>query len=249
MSTVRNAVAFLTRFPVANATSDAPGAAAFGLVGAAVGGVAAVPLAVLAGPAGEPWLGAIAAVATMTIVTGGLHLDGLADTSDALSARSAEAAERARKDPRLGAGGVISIVLVVGAEIAALVSVAVGGGAVVAALVLVAVASASRVVPVLASLGLARPGASGATTLGSWFSDRATRAGAALALGSAVLTMVALALAGGALVVVGGTASLVLGYAAAAAIDARRHGLDGDAMGAIVELSVVAGLGVAALAA
>ena len=147
MSTVRSAVALLTRFPVATATTDTPGAAAFGLVGAGVGLVGAIPFALLAGPAGEPWIAAVAAIATMAIVTGAIHLDGLGDTADAVMARDADAAERARKDPHLGTGGVVAILLLVAADVVALVSLAPQGG-IRGGLVLVAVASASRVVPI-----------------------------------------------------------------------------------------------------
>ena len=247
MSTVRNAVALLTRFPVASQETDAPGVAAFGFVGALVGLAGAVPLAALAGPAGEPWLGGIAAIAVMAVVTGALHHDGLADTADALVARDPVAAERARKDPTLGVGGVLSIVLVVAAEVAALTSLVTSLNATIAAAALVAVAATSRVVPVLATLLIARLGARPTVTLGSWFAERVTTTGGALATGSAVLLVAALAAVGGSVVVVGATTAGILGLGVAAAIVALRDGLDGDGMGAIVELSMVAGLAGAAV--
>jgi len=243
---VRDAVALLTRFPVASQETDAPGVAAFGLVGALVGLAGAVPLAALGGPAGEPLLGGIAAIAVIAVVTGALHLDGLADTADALVARDPVAAERARKDPTLGVGGVLSIVLVVAAEVAALTSLVTSLNATVTALVLVAVAATSRVVPVLATLLIAQLGTRSTVTLGSWFAERVTTAGTALAGGSAVVLVAALAEVGGSAVVVGATTAGILGLGAAAAIVALRDGLDGDGMGAIVELSMVAGLAGAA---
>src|SRR3954462_4187346 len=112
MSTVRSALALLTRFPVATATTDTPGAAAFALVGAGVGIVGAIPYAIVAGPLGEPRVGAVAAIAAMAVATGALHLDGLADTADAVMARDRDSAERARKDPRGGAGGVVGLGIV-----------------------------------------------------------------------------------------------------------------------------------------
>ena len=156
MSSVRSAVALLTRFPVATAETDTPGAAAFGLVGAGVGLVGAIPF-VLAGSLGEPWIGAVAVIATMAVVTGALHLDGLADTADAVMARDPEAAERARKDPHVGTGGVVALVLVIAAGVVALVSLGATGsaGAIRGGLVLVAVASASRDVPILVTITLA----------------------------------------------------------------------------------------------
>ena len=55
---------------------------------------------------GHPGPAAISALAIVAILSGGLHLDGLADTSDALAA-PAGAADRARTDPRAGTAGVV----------------------------------------------------------------------------------------------------------------------------------------------
>lgn len=137
----------LTRIPLGVVLTDGPGVAAFGLVGGFVGLVGAVPLVVLAGPLGEPWLGPIAAIGVIAIVTGAMHLDGLADTADALTARDAAAAERARKDPSLGPAGVVAIGLILAGEIAALGSLTGTVGSVVAGCVLVAVAATSGSCP------------------------------------------------------------------------------------------------------
>jgi adenosylcobinamide-GDP ribazoletransferase len=249
MSTVRSAVALLTRFPVATAETDAPGAAAFGLVGAGVGLLGAIPFVLIAGALGEPWIAAVAAVSTMAIVTGALHLDGLADTADAVMARDSEAAERARKDPHIGTGGVVTLLLVVAADIVALVSVAGSGGpdAIRGGLVLVAVASASRVAPVLVTVVLGRLRPAPTTTLGAWFADRVTSADVVLGVASAVLVAAALGLVGGLVVPIVGIATLLAGCVVGAIVVALRGGLDGDGMGALVELAVVAGLIVAAV--
>jgi adenosylcobinamide-GDP ribazoletransferase len=258
MSAVRSAVALLTRLPVATSDTAAPGAAAFGVVGAGVGIAAATPLAVLAGGFGEPWLGAIAAVAMSALLTGGLHLDGLGDTADALMARDADAAERARRDPVLGAGGTIAIVLVVAAQIAALVSLVGTSGAMTTSFTLVGVASVARVAPLIVTLGRrrARPATA---PLGAWFAELVTPSAVGFAGGSAVIIVPALAIGAASLdagagpnpaavVGVGGLAAAGIGTALAIAIVALRRGLDGDGMGAAVELSVVTGLVAAALA-
>ena len=247
MTTVRSAVALLTRFPVATADTDAPGAAAFGLVGTVVGAAGAIPLAALAGPGQEPWLGAIAALAVIAVVTGALHLDGLADTADALVARDAAAAERARKDPTLGVGGVLAIVLVVAAQVVALVSLATSVDGQRAGAVLVGVIVTSRVVPVLAAFAVARMTRPTRPTLGSWFADRVSAPDAIVAAISATLVVGALTLVAGVVVALAGIGAAVLGGLVAAAVVALRRGLDGDGMGAIVELSVVAGLASAAV--
>ncbi len=249
MSTVRGAVTLLTRIPVGVVLTDGPGAAAFGLVGGFVGLVGAVPLVVVAGPLVEPWLGAIVAVATMAVVTGAMHLDGLGDTADALSARDAASAERARKDPSLGPAGVVAIGLVLAGEIAALGSLAGTVGAVATGCVLTAVAAISRILPLIATRLAGRAIADG---LGGWFAQRISAA-AVLVSGVSALSIVLAGawLAGPAswvvIVAAGGTA--LLGAIVAALIVARRGDLDGDGMGAIVELSVVAGLASAACVA
>lgn len=248
MSTVRGAVTLLTRIPVGVVLTDGPGAAAFGLVGGFVGLVGAVPLVVLAGPLAEPWLGAIAAVATIAVVTGAMHLDGLADTADALTAGDAAAAERARKDPALGPAGVVAIGLAMAAEIAALGSLTETVGALATGCVLTAVGAISRILPVLAT----RAAGGVLDGLGAWFAQRITTAAVVFATGSAVVIVLGaawLAAPAGWVVTVAAGGAAVLGALVGSVIVARRGGLDGDGMGAIVELSVLAGLASAALAA
>ena len=89
--TVRAALALLTRLPVRPTDADAGGAVAFPLVGMLVGLCGAVPLGLLAT---EPLLASLLAIAATTILTGALHLDGLADTADALLAPNPVQAER-----------------------------------------------------------------------------------------------------------------------------------------------------------
>jgi adenosylcobinamide-GDP ribazoletransferase len=249
VSTVRGAVTFLTRIPVGVVVADGPGAAAFGLVGAIVGLVGAVPLTLLGGSLAEPWLAAIGAVAAMALVTGAMHLDGLADTADALAAPDPASAERARKDPALGSAGVVAVVLVVAADVAALTSLVGSVGAITGGLALIAVAAASRVVPLVATRVA---GAAAGEGLASWFAARNTTTSVVLAAGTAALVAVAAAwLAGPAawIVAVAAIGAGGLGLGGAAVIVERRGGLDGDGMGAIVELSAVAGLVAAAVVA
>lgn len=58
-----------------------------------------------------PWAGAVAAVLAATFATGGLHIDGLADTADAFGAgKSEERTLHILKDSRLGTYGVLAII-------------------------------------------------------------------------------------------------------------------------------------------
>jgi adenosylcobinamide-GDP ribazoletransferase len=247
METVRGALGLLTRIPVGAALPDRPGAAAFGVVGAAVGGLGAIPLVLVAGPAGEPWLAAIAAIALMTLTTGALHLDGLADTADALLAPDRAAAEWARKDPAVGPGGAIALIIALGAEVAALASL--GGSAPgVAGATLVAIAAASRVVPLVASRLTPTP-AEGAG-LARWFSERISTGDVVLALVSSVLIAAGMAIVAGladgpaaGLGLAAGTGiGVLIGLGQTVAIASMRGGLDGDGMGASIELTTALGL-------
>ena len=238
METMRDAIGLLTRLPVAVAGTDRPGAAAFAVVGAFVGVVGTVPLALLAGPAGEPVLGAIAAIATVATVTGALHLDGLADTADALLARDPVAAERARTDPHLGTGGAIAVVLAIGAEIAALASIAGAAGVALGASALVVVTALSRVAVQTALVRSASPG------LGSWFGATVSRMDAIIAAGTAAVVLTAaMAISGsGWTLLAAAVVELGVGLATVAALVRLRGSLDGDGMGAAIEISMVAGL-------
>jgi adenosylcobinamide-GDP ribazoletransferase len=238
VATVRAAVGLLTRLRIGS-VADVPGAAAFALVGAAVGALAAVAVVLLA-LAGEPVLGAIAAVAVFAAVSGGLHLDGLADTADALVAPDAFAAERAREDPAIGPGGAVALLLVLGAEVAALASVTASWGPVVAASVVVVGGAVSRWLPVLAVVLLQdRVGHDG---LGAWFSDAVSGRDAIVGAVTVAL-MVALGTAlGGWAVGPGALIGIAVGLAATALIVRWRGRLDGDGLGACVEIALTATL-------
>jgi len=245
------AIALLTRIPVRTDGTRA-GAAAFGVVGAVLGLAAAAPLLVFA-----PLPGAVLALAILAVASGALHLDGLADTADALAAPNAEAAERARQDPRVGAAGAVAIVLILGADAAALAQVA-GRSPFIAAATLVAVVAASRAAATVAPFvaGSVRPG------FGRWFAERTSRLDAAAAVGTALVVAAAANLAVRIVAPVrvpapvGATfgpavaclVALVAGGIAAAIVSRLRGGLDGDGCGAVIELSVAAGLLAASVA-
>ena len=68
-----------------------------------------------------------------------------------------------------------------------------------------------------------------------------------VALVSVVIVTVALVPIGGLIVAIAVLATLIAGCAAGAIVVALRGGLDGDGMGALIELSVMAGLIAAAI--
>lgn len=104
-----SAVTFLTIVPLRlrHATDLNAAARWFPVVGAAIGAIAGGVFWATGEPLGSGPV-AVLATAIMVVVTGGIHLDGLADTADALGVRS----DRARRlevmrDPRLGTFGTL----------------------------------------------------------------------------------------------------------------------------------------------
>jgi adenosylcobinamide-GDP ribazoletransferase len=239
------AVGMLTRIPVRRAALDTSGAAAFGLVGALVGGLGAVPVVLLGGLL--PTLAAVLAIGTMALVSGAIHLDGLADTADALLASDPTRAEAARKDPAIGSGGAVALVLVLAMQVAALASITSVAGAAVAGLACIASGAASRSLPVV---GVAIRGQVPlGVGLGAWFSDRTGMVEAATVVLCTVLAAVLIGLvAGSAALTIGVAVGFALGLGSSAVLLRMRGQLDGDLMGATVELGLAATLVATAVA-
>lgn len=262
MTTLLAALVLLTRLPVRRGAASAAagdgsmgagvgaertGAAAFAIAGALVG--AGALAAVLLVGSSEPVLGAVLAVAVMTLLTGALHLDGLADTADALLAGDPRRGEVARKDPAVGPGGVAALILVLGVEIAALASLVESSGALIAGVAAVGAGAVSRTMPVvLARLLRVRATGEG---FGSWFAMRVASADLAIAVTSAAVLVAALAvLVDSSAVFIGAVGGALAGLAGSLAVTRARGRLDGDGMGSAVELTMGATLfGIALVAA
>jgi len=110
------AIQFLTRLPTPQLRDIDPAhlprsAHWFPFVGLFIGALLAAVLWL--GSRIDPWLGALLAVMLWVWITGALHLDGLADMSDALGAahRDRERFLAVLADPHLGTFGVVSLVL------------------------------------------------------------------------------------------------------------------------------------------
>jgi adenosylcobinamide-GDP ribazoletransferase len=227
--------------------------AALGLAGsAALVFVAAGQLSVE-----RQFLGAALAVALLAVATGGLHLDGLADTADGLgSRRPADQALEIMRRSDAGPLGVAALVLVLLVQVSALASLPHGwtgtgwaGTGWTGASGLVLAAVTSRVAVVLATGSpSARPSGFGALVAGR--TSAAVRVASVVAL-LAVVVAAGLALGGVAAAARGAGAALA-GLAVAALLRwaARRRlgGMTGDVFGAIVELSTATVLLVLVLA-
>jgi adenosylcobinamide-GDP ribazoletransferase len=227
------ATAFLTRVPL-GAAIDRPlavGAWAFPLVGAGIGGVAA--LAFLT--AQLLWLGdwpaALAAVSTSAALTGALHEDGLADTADGLfGGHDRETRLAIMRDSRHGTFGVLALVVGVLLRAAALARL---GNTVAAGLALVAAHAVSRALlpAVMRALVPAR-----ADGLGAGAGRPSPAQTAAAAACGVVIALAALGPLRGLLAVIAAAAAV----AAAAGLARRRiGGYTGDVLGAFQQLGEI----------
>ncbi|MCY3648691.1 MAG: adenosylcobinamide-GDP ribazoletransferase [Acidimicrobiaceae bacterium] len=111
---LRGAWAFLTRLPGgAHPETDRDLGRSvpwFPVVGAVVGALSGAVYWALHGPLGAS-LAAVLAVAAGAVATGCFHEDGLADTADALGGTTRQRRLAIMKDPRVGAFGVLALVL------------------------------------------------------------------------------------------------------------------------------------------
>lgn len=193
-----------------------------------------------------PLLAAALAVGTTTLLSRAMHLDGLADTADGLSAsyeRTRALAVMRRGDT--GPAGVAAIVLTLLVQVAALATLLGSAhGAVLAGIALVA----SRLAPAVAArrgVPAARPEGLGATVSGSVSS---VQLGAGT-LGVVLAGALALQLAGSvpyAAVVVLAAALLGAWLVTRRATD-RIGGITGDVIGAAIEIGLAAGLSAASV--
>lgn len=116
MKTLILAIQFMTRLPTPQVRDFKPEmlvacARWFPLVGMLIG--AALLAAVWPASQIDPWLAAWLGALMWVLITGGLHLDGLADVADALGAahRDRERLMAAMKDPHLGSFGVLTLIM------------------------------------------------------------------------------------------------------------------------------------------
>ncbi|MGV9286022.1 adenosylcobinamide-GDP ribazoletransferase [Streptomyces sp. NPDC003719] len=189
---LRFAFGTLTVLPVRLTRWDR-GAARGGMLCAPLAGLvvgvaaAAVGLVLLFLGAGS-LLAAVATAAVPAVLTRGLHLDGLADTADGLgSGKPAEDALRIMKQSDIGPFGVITLVLVLLAQVAALTQ-AYDGSWARGALAAVVSAAAARVALTLAAragVPAARPEGLGAAVAGVVPARRAVGAVVAVAAAGA----------------------------------------------------------------
>ena len=251
---LRLAVTLLTAIPLngrrggGSAPSRRAAAAAMTwapVVGLLLGAAAAAVLELAArwGRTG-PLLAAVLAVAALALLTRGLHLDGLADLADGLgSRRPADQALAIMKRSDIGPFGVVTLVLTLGVQVAALSraqELGRGALAVIAAVVagrLSLTWACRRGVPAARGTGL------GALVAGT------VHPAIPVLLTAAALAAAALAAAGAFRLIAG--VAMAAGLAASLALTAlcvrRLGGITGDVLGAQVEITTAVCLLVTAI--
>ena len=174
---------------------------------------------------------AVLLVALLALASGGLHLDGVADTADGMAVQGDRAARLGvMSEGNTGPAGVMALVLVLLAEWAALSSLP--EPVRTSALLLAPVLARWTVVPVGLMFRSARPrGLGNAMQQGLW----PIAAPLATVIGGGVAIALFGLLPGLALVLIAGIAAIILAGAAARLLD----GVTGDVFGAAIEVSQV----------
>jgi adenosylcobinamide-GDP ribazoletransferase len=231
---VRGAVAFLARVPVGRrplaAEDVARGAVLFPLVGAGIG-AAVGGTAVLLEPTFPALLAAALAVGVELVLTGALHVDGVADTADALGAPAPDRALEIMRDSRIGTFGACALVVDLLVRTAVITALLDRGGALVSLTAAGALGRAA-ILPLAALLPYARPGGG--------LSDRIGLPAAVVGGATAIGLSVGLAGWIGAAMVAAAALTTAL---IAVAYRRRFGGVTGDTLGAanqLVDLATIA---------
>jgi adenosylcobinamide-GDP ribazoletransferase len=231
ISSILNAIAFLTRLPVPRGLEAGPKEIAraarwFPLVGALLGAISVAALR-LFNPLFPPLVAAVLLIGMDAALTGAMHFDGLADTADGFGGGTTRNdVLRIMRDHAIGSYGGVALALAVALKIATL-NALIGGHRVTGALVLAPLLGRWSAVLLSATQPYARPSAEGPAQ----FVGRNE-------LTIATISVVAIALAMGRWI---GLAALGLVAAASAgwAWYCRRRigGVTGDTLGAGIEMS------------
>ncbi len=231
------AVVFLTRLPLkldgpVRVSDLAAVVHCFPLVGLLVGtlGAAVYLAASLAHLSSLPAV--ILTIGAMTLFTGALHEDGLADTADALGALpDRERALEVMRDSRIGSFGTIALILVLTGKLAAIAGI--WDGLRAAAAIIAAAAFSRSVMPAVMYL---QPSARGRGLAAEAGRPAVERVLTALAIGiAAVILLLPPGQALSAIFIAGAAAALV-----AWALGRAFGGCTGDTLGAVQQLAELA---------
>ena len=217
-------------------------------------GVAAAAVLLLADhPLGAgPLTASVLAVASLALLTRGLHLDGLADLADGLaSGKPASAALDIMRRPDIGALGAVTLVLTLLLQVAALSQAESAGRGRGPAALNAAVVTGRLAITWACRRGVpaARPDGLGALVAGS-VRPAVAAAATAVTLAAVAAAVISATAAGGAL---GWTLPLAVAAGLGVAFGVQRHavrrlgGITGDVLGALAEIAVTVTLVIAAM--
>lgn len=196
----------------------------------------------------SPLVAAVLTVGLLAVLTRAMHLDGLADTADGLgSGRPAEQALEVMRRGDVGPFGVVTLVLVLGLQVAALSQLLVSGIGLVG--VAAALVVSRLALPLACSVGIpaARQDGLGATVAGSVSRSAAL---VAVLLAAAALVLIGVVAAANypfdagdaAVLVLLAPVGLIAGVALCWHAVRRLGGITGDVLGACVETTFTATL-------
>lgn len=229
---LRGAWAFLTRLPGGAHPGDdrelGRSVPWFPIVGAAVGALSGAVYWALHGPLGAP-LAAVLAVAAGAVATGCFHEDGLADTADALGGTTRQRRLEIMKDSRVGAFGVLALVLSTLVRVFAVSSLAATDG-----LIAFVVAHMLGRTMAVAVMGAA-PAAAGAG-LGHSYTAHLPRAWTVAAIVSTSAAAASLGLPGAVSLAAAASGAVLVGLVARRAFG----GTTGDVLGAAEQVAEMA---------
>lgn len=229
------AIQFLTRIPVRLAEPPTPqqlarSLALYPVVGAIIGIL--LWLCAEAMTDFDPLLRAAMLVGVWVAITGGLHLDGLADSADACAGAHG-APQRARailKDPSCGAMGVVALVMVLMLKFATLAHLPAGAG--IHSWLLPPVLARAAVIGLFLTTPYVSQGG-----LGTALADPGARRGNLIALGLTVAAVLIPDPDPGARAL---SAALIVFLVTSWTLRHRFGGANGDGAGALVELTETA---------
>ena len=229
-------LSFISRLPVPARWSQgldfehySRGIVMFPLIGVVLGGLTGLVFMAL-----QPWCGiplaALFAVLTLALLTGGFHLDGLADTCDGIfSARRRERMLEIMRDSRLGTHGGLALIFVLLSKVLVVSELALRGTPMLAALAAACVAGRGTAVLLMYRHRYARE-----EGLGNVFIGKVTGRQTCVTLGlAAILAAVLLpGMRGVAAMAVTMVAIFILGQL----LKRTLGGQTGDTLGAAIEL-------------
>lgn len=139
---IRLAVSFMTRLPVGGTETDLARASwAFPVAGLLVGCGGGGAFVIMSTLGTSSLVAALVALAAMSMLTGGLHEDGLADTADGFGGGTPARRLEIMRDSHIGVYGVLALVFSVGIRAAAISAIP---GADIGLTAIVAAAALSR---------------------------------------------------------------------------------------------------------